>query len=204
MKKILLVAVLVLLPLSAYADLKSMDAEALDEITAQEGVKIEIGGTHGALKTPADPSATPPTDAVYYFEDAMKITKSNSTTAWENDNGASKGAIVMYESLSQEIYVAGEIGITADTITTGTGDDVVKDSFVKIQIGKENTAADGDASNADAFDIFQTAKATEIYIQETALVEGSLKGASAANCLGTSYQAGGHTTVLGNIKISAM
>lgn len=194
MKKILLVAVLVLLPLSAFADLKTMDAEALDEITAQEGVKITIGGLSDA-GTSIDWDGAGGEDPISYCDKAMKIRKSNASSAWQNgDVGEdSAGAIVMQEANVQDIFVQGEISILAAT-------DAVDGSYVKIQIGKEASGSDA----ADELDIVQTAKATKIYIQNQALVDNTIKGVDDAHCLGTNYAAGGLTSVLGHIKISAL
>ncbi|VFQ45235.1 DUF6160 family protein [Desulfoluna butyratoxydans] len=51
MKKAFLVALVVLLPMSGYAELKAMDDAGLNKITAQEGVRITIGG--GGITTAA-------------------------------------------------------------------------------------------------------------------------------------------------------
>ena len=74
MKKILLVALLVLLPLSVYA-LEPMADGGLDEITAQEGVRITIGGQTQA--------------------DALTIEQEATSTSWTNTSGDVETGIYM-------------------------------------------------------------------------------------------------------------
>jgi len=117
MKKILLVALLVLLPMSVYA-LEPMGDGNLDEITAQEGVRISIGG--GSVGS------------------ALIITQQAVDTAWENDDGTGvKSSILMDVTGGEDtIKIWGDLTIEAKVV--GSKDAVV---IGLPQITKETTSA---------------------------------------------------------------
>lgn len=101
MRKILLVALLVLFPLSVYA-LEPMSTDSLDEITAQEGVRISIGGGEAA---------------------PLIITQQSVSTAWENDNGATDGkssVLLNVTGGTDTIKIWGDLTIEAKKATVGS------------------------------------------------------------------------------------
>jgi len=107
MKKILLVALLVLLPMSVYA-LEPMADGNLDEITAQEGVQITISGNG---------SYTDPDTSVEVMSNALEIQQKAVSTAWTNRDGNIESGIVMKvtQTDADKIFVSGDLTIQAKT-----------------------------------------------------------------------------------------
>ncbi|VFQ45236.1 DUF6160 family protein [Desulfoluna butyratoxydans] len=103
MKKILLVALLVLLPMSVYA-LEPMADCNLDEITAQEGVKITIAGSGDASQFGMG-------------TEALEIRQKAVSTAWTNkENGVESGIVnKLTQTIADTIFVTGDLTIVAST-----------------------------------------------------------------------------------------
>ncbi|WP_300666750.1 DUF6160 family protein [Desulfoluna sp.] len=187
MKKILLVALLVLLPMSVYADMKSISDEGLNEITAQEGVQIVVGGTFtGAYVTDGDDAG----DAINTGGDYMMITKTGNSTAWENINadGTTRTAIRMKQVDQVDTFIMATLTIEAKDVNDFTVAGAIGESVVDIGV--------------DATIVKPKATATQISLGNGL----KSKDMSFVNegILGTQYQQGGTTTVQGNIMIGAI
>ncbi|VVS95212.1 DUF6160 family protein [Desulfoluna spongiiphila] len=190
MKKILLVALLVLLPMSAYA-LEPMADSNLDEITAQEGVEIAFsgGGANGGLMV-----ETQATD-----------------TAWTNRDGAIESGILCAVTQSEfnAIEVWGSLTIEAKQ---ESGKDLVEIGLPNIQVvnaakksdiyitSVEHTAIPDDPSTPD---VDESKSVDEVASAYTNFIGDGVVNTS--DMLGSQYTSGAITRVLGGtIKISAM
>ena len=94
MKKMILVALLVLLPMSVYA-LEPMSMDALGDITAQEGVEISFSGTGSGGE--------------------FLVTQQAANTGWSNTNATNECGIAMVvsEGSTQTILVSDSLTIQA-------------------------------------------------------------------------------------------
>ncbi|BCS96061.1 hypothetical protein DSLASN_16930 [Desulfoluna limicola] len=164
MKKMLLVALLVLLPLSVYA-LEPMADGGLDEITAQEGVRITIGGDSA--------------------DDALIITQQAVDTAWENDQSGVKSSILMdVTGGKDEIKIWGSLTIQAKQVELTDGSTTVTKDAVVIglpQITRETVVA---KSTVISIGGECTASTTDKTITQ-----------ANQQVLGTLFQAGGMTEI---------
>ena len=143
MKKILLVALLVFLPMSVYA-LEPMSMDALGDVTAQEGVNINFGATEAG---------------------AVTIETTATSTAWTNYDTTTKveSGIVqkVVQSAADVIKVWGNLTIQAKTASDKALVEIGLPN-VKVQSNNKRTdifissKAHGDTGPAASYDAFIT------------------------------------------------
>lgn len=143
MKKLVLVAMMVLVPFAAFA-LETMNDDALDEMTAQEGVTITF--------------------------DNVLVTQTSSDTSWGDSDGlgtgtdTSAGYIFMDQDGYTETTITGSLEIdvaTADAdLTVGTETIASGTSFVKVALPSISQAANA-KTNTISISNAQTAASGE-------------------------------------------
>jgi len=204
MKKILLVVLSVLLPMSVYA-LEPMSMDSLDEITAQEGVKITISGS-GIYND----------GSVDVITDALEIQQKAVSTAWTNKDatGTVESGIVnvVSQTLADKIFVKGDLTILASTTdTTATATDPAVSSVniglpdVYITKGSKKTEIYITNRNTNAVDAVNNPNGGKANLDDSNFIS-DVTYAGAPGKLGTQYTNAGYTHIVkgGKISISAL
>lgn len=175
MRKILLVAFLVLLPLSVYA-LEPMSMDSLDEITAQEGVRITIGGAEEA--------------------NALVITQTAADMAWENvgelDGSTENHRFSILMDVDEAVSNGNKISIWGDLKIQATqkGVELTLPSIVSENMGTKTTISLG-------MDLIMSDDGKLGYGPDP----DPANGVYISGVLGTLYQGGGKTEITGNSQI---
>ena len=216
MKKFLLIALLVLFPLSVYAAPQAMNADELDAMTAQEGVKITFGDSDGGAG-------------------GLVIKQAAADTAWTNK--AVDGDTIVETGILMEVTQQDNIITITDSLTIEAKKFDVNFAALQIDDGQgtlidnPNYAAESDFVDSVVIGL-PTVKhvagsgRTDIYIfsenheattiggenltkEQVAALNTSFNLADGTTAkdyqLGSMYNSGGHTTIAGGtIIISAI
>ena len=216
MKKILLIALLVLLPLSVYAAPQAMNADELDAMTAQEGVKITFGDADGGAG-------------------GLVIKQAAADTAWTNKDV--DGDTIVETGILMEVTQQDNIITITDSLTIeakkfdvnftplkvddGQGNMIDNPNYVadsnfvdSVVIGLPTVKKVAGSGRTDIFIFSENHEAKEIggdtfTKEQVAAMNTSFNLADGATPqdyqLGSMYNSGGHTTIAGGtIIISAI
>jgi len=176
MKKILLVALLVLLPLSAYALVPMADGN-LDEITAQEGVRITIGGGETA------PLVINQTAADFAWENQGVLVEAVEGEGDDPDTPAVMAGFSILMDVDEVVSNGSKISIWGDLLIQAT------------KLGVELTLPSITSENLG------TKTKISLGVNVAIAADGTLSHTGPSGVLGTMYEGGGLTEILGNSKI---